>query len=285
MRSHPVDGAVLMGGCDKTTPALLHGRDQRRPAGDLRAGRADAARQLARARCSAPARTPGSTGTSAAPATSPRPTGTAIEGGIARSHGTCMTMGTASTMTAIAEAIGMTPARRLVDPGRRRQPRRAWRRVRPAHRRDGLGGPAAGAHPDARRLRERDRRRDGDGLLDQRDHPPDRDGAARRLPTSASTTSTRGEPRRAGDRQHPAERRQVPDGGLLLCRRPAGADEAHRARTSHLDALHRHRPHARREHRRRRGLRRRRHPAARPIRSTPKARSPCCAATSRPTAA
>ena len=25
LRSHPVDGAVLMGGCDKTTPALLMG--------------------------------------------------------------------------------------------------------------------------------------------------------------------------------------------------------------------------------------------------------------------
>ena len=25
LRSHPIDGAVLMGGCDKTTPALLMG--------------------------------------------------------------------------------------------------------------------------------------------------------------------------------------------------------------------------------------------------------------------
>ena len=28
LRSHPIDGAVLMGGCDKTTPGLHHGRDQ-----------------------------------------------------------------------------------------------------------------------------------------------------------------------------------------------------------------------------------------------------------------
>ena len=49
LRSHPVDGAVLLGGCDKTTPATADGRDQHEPAGDLPAGRADAARQLCRA--------------------------------------------------------------------------------------------------------------------------------------------------------------------------------------------------------------------------------------------
>ena len=48
LRSYPVDGAVLMGGCDKTTPALHHGRDQHEPARDFHAGGADAARQLAR---------------------------------------------------------------------------------------------------------------------------------------------------------------------------------------------------------------------------------------------
>ena len=29
LRSYPVDGAVLMGGCDKTTPGAAHGRDHR----------------------------------------------------------------------------------------------------------------------------------------------------------------------------------------------------------------------------------------------------------------
>ena len=48
LRSHPIDGAVLMGGCDKTTPGLRDGRDQHGHSGDLCAGRADAARQLAR---------------------------------------------------------------------------------------------------------------------------------------------------------------------------------------------------------------------------------------------
>ncbi len=106
LRSHPVDGAVLMGGCDKTTPALLlgaismdipavflpagpmlRGNWQGRVLGsgsdswkywdELRAGRITEEDWLG------------------------------VEGGIARSYGTCMTMGTASTMTAIAEACGM----------------------------------------------------------------------------------------------------------------------------------------------------------------------------------
>jgi hypothetical protein len=47
LRSHPIDGAVLMGGCDKTTPGLVMGAISM-AAGDLRAGRAGAARQLAR---------------------------------------------------------------------------------------------------------------------------------------------------------------------------------------------------------------------------------------------
>ena len=46
LRSHPVDGVVLMGGCDKTTPALLMGAISAGVPGDLPAGRADAARQL-----------------------------------------------------------------------------------------------------------------------------------------------------------------------------------------------------------------------------------------------
>ena len=44
LRSHPVDGVVLLAGCDKTTPAHGDGRHQRRPAGDLLRRRADAQR-------------------------------------------------------------------------------------------------------------------------------------------------------------------------------------------------------------------------------------------------
>ena len=106
LRSHPIDGAVLMGGCDKTTPALLMGAISMDipsiyvPAGpmlrghwkgktlgsgsdswkywdDLRAGEID------------------------------RQDWNEVMGGIARSYGTCMTMGTAATMMSIADSIGM----------------------------------------------------------------------------------------------------------------------------------------------------------------------------------
>jgi dihydroxy-acid dehydratase len=107
LRSYPVDGAVLMGGCDKTTPALImgatsmnlpaiylpagpmlnsHWRDQTLGSGsdtwkywdELRAGRITESDWKE------------------------------IEDSIARSPGTCMTMGTAATMMSLAEALGFT---------------------------------------------------------------------------------------------------------------------------------------------------------------------------------
>jgi dihydroxy-acid dehydratase len=107
LRSYPVDGCVLMGGCDKTTPALImgatsmnlpaiylpagpmlnsHWRDQTLGSGsdtwkywdELRAGRITEGDWKE------------------------------IEDSIARSPGTCMTMGTAATMMSLAEALGFT---------------------------------------------------------------------------------------------------------------------------------------------------------------------------------
>ena len=107
LRSYPADGAVLMGGCDKTTPGLLMGaismnlpaiympggpmlrgnwRDQTLGSGsdvwkywaELRAGNINEDQWHE------------------------------IENGIARSPGHCMTMGTASTMTSASEALGFT---------------------------------------------------------------------------------------------------------------------------------------------------------------------------------
>jgi dihydroxy-acid dehydratase len=107
LRSYPVDGCVLMGGCDKTTPALImgatsmnlpaiylpagpmlnsHWRDQTLGSGsdtwkywdELRAGRITERDWHE------------------------------IEDTIARSPGTCMTMGTAATMMSLAEALGFT---------------------------------------------------------------------------------------------------------------------------------------------------------------------------------
>ena len=109
LRCHPIDGAVLMGGCDKTTPGLLMGATSAGlpaiyvPAGPMLRGNWQG-------------KVLGS-GSDAWKYWDDRRAGlindrdwVEIEGGIARSHGTCMTMGTASTMTAIAEALGMTLA-------------------------------------------------------------------------------------------------------------------------------------------------------------------------------
>ena len=106
LRAHPVDGAVLMGGCDKTTPGLLLGATSMNipaiflPAGPMLRGNWQG-------------RTLGS-GSDAWKYWDELRAGkitdqdwNGVEAGIARSYGTCMTMGTASTMTAIAEAVGM----------------------------------------------------------------------------------------------------------------------------------------------------------------------------------
>ncbi len=107
LRSLPVDGAVLMGGCDKTTPGLLMGAISMNlpaifmPAGPMLRGNWNGK--------------PLGSGTDLWKFWTERCAGnlsdgdwTAIEGGIARSYGFCMTMGTAATMTALAEAMGMT---------------------------------------------------------------------------------------------------------------------------------------------------------------------------------
>ncbi|MCH7477282.1 MAG: dihydroxy-acid dehydratase [SAR324 cluster bacterium] len=107
IRANPLDGVVLLAGCDKTTPStvmgaisvdlptivvsggpMLNGKFQGRDIGsgtdvwrfseDLRAGRMSCEEfSLA-------------------------------EAGMSRSHGHCMTMGTASTMASMAEALGMS---------------------------------------------------------------------------------------------------------------------------------------------------------------------------------
>ncbi len=109
LRSQPIDGAVLMGGCDKTTPGLLMGAVSVNlpaiylPAGPMLRGNWKGG-------------TLGS-GSDAWKFWADRCAGelsdvewSGIEGGIARSPGHCMTMGTASTMTAIAETLGLTLA-------------------------------------------------------------------------------------------------------------------------------------------------------------------------------
>src|SRR5262245_10642673 len=107
LRSYPVDGAVLLGGCDKTTPALLMGA----LSADLPAIFVPAGPML---RGNWRGQVLGS-GTDMWKYWDERRAGTLdddawaeIEEGIARSPGHCMTMGTASTMTSAAEALGLT---------------------------------------------------------------------------------------------------------------------------------------------------------------------------------
>ena len=107
LRSHPIDGVVLMGGCDKTTPALLMGAASMDipaifvPAGPMLRG--NYRNQFL------------GSGTDSWRFWDELRAGTIdeeewyeAESGIARSPGHCMTMGTASTMTSAAEALGMT---------------------------------------------------------------------------------------------------------------------------------------------------------------------------------
>jgi dihydroxy-acid dehydratase len=107
LRQHPVDGVVLMGGCDKTTPATIMGAISMNlpaifmPAGPMMRGHFGG-------------RILGS-GSDVWKYWAEKEAGNIterewndMEAGIARSAGTCMTMGTASTMTTIAEALGLT---------------------------------------------------------------------------------------------------------------------------------------------------------------------------------
>jgi dihydroxy-acid dehydratase len=107
LRSYPVDGCVLMGGCDKTTPALLMGALSMNlpsiymPAGPMLRGNwhgeflgsgTDSWKYWAELRAG----------------NIDQKAWGEVEEGIARSYGHCMVMGTASTMTSITETLGLT---------------------------------------------------------------------------------------------------------------------------------------------------------------------------------
>ena len=106
LRSYPADGAVLMGGCDKTTPAIIMGATSMNlpaiymPAGPMLTGHwrdhtlgsgSDTWKYWAELRAG----------------NITERDWNEIEDGIARSPGTCMTMGTAATMMSITEALGL----------------------------------------------------------------------------------------------------------------------------------------------------------------------------------
>ncbi|HHQ4691602.1 TPA: L-arabinonate dehydratase [Aeromonas veronii] len=105
LRQHPIDGAVLLGGCDKSTPALLMGAISMDlpvifcPAGPMSSGKWRGHVTGA--------------GTHTKKFWDQLRLGAItqhdwieLEGAMTRSIGTCNTMGTASTMTSIADAMG-----------------------------------------------------------------------------------------------------------------------------------------------------------------------------------
>jgi dihydroxy-acid dehydratase len=107
LRANPVDGAVLLGGCDKTVPAMVMGATSMNlptiflPAGPMLRGNfrgdvlgsgSDSWKYWAELRAG----------------NITEADWEEVEEGIARSYGTCMTMGTASTMAAVVEVLGLT---------------------------------------------------------------------------------------------------------------------------------------------------------------------------------
>lgn len=107
LRAYPVDAAVLMGGCDKTTPGVLMGAISMNipcvylPAGPMMRGHwrgktlgsgADVWKHWDERRAGKLS----------------KESWLEIEDGIARTPGTCMTMGTAATMMLAAEALGFS---------------------------------------------------------------------------------------------------------------------------------------------------------------------------------
>jgi dihydroxy-acid dehydratase len=143
LRANPIDGAILLGGCDKTVPALVMGAASMGlpmifvPAGPMLRGHWQG-KQLG-------------SGSDVWKYWAEKQVGNidehdwqGIEDGIARSFGTCMTMGTASTMAAVTEALGLTlpgassiPAAdsahaRMAAAAGRRIVEMVWQDVRPA---------------------------------------------------------------------------------------------------------------------------------------------------------
>ena len=107
LRAYPADGVVLLGGCDKTVPALVMGATSANlpaifvPAGPMLRGNWRG--QIL------------GSGTDVWKYWDEKRAGLLddcawreMEDGIARSFGTCMTMGTASTMAAAVDALGLT---------------------------------------------------------------------------------------------------------------------------------------------------------------------------------
>ena len=248
IRGNPMDGVVLLMGCDKTTPSLLMGA----------------------ASCDLP-----TIGISGGPMLSGRFRGkqigsgtgvwqmsedvragkmsqeefTAAESCMHRSKGHCMTMGTASTMASMVEALGVSLPGNAAIPAVDSRRYRLAQLSRPAHRRDGARRSGAVEDPHAPGVRERDQGQRRDRRLDQFGGAPAGDCRTSRREARARGL---GQARFAAAlSREPAALRRVPDGRFLLRRRIAGRAEGDRRRAQQGRADRQRQDHGR-EHRRRR---------------------------------
>ena len=219
IRGNPIDGVVLLCGCDKTTPslimgaascdvpaivvsggAMLNGNYRGKPIGsgtdvwrfseEVRAGRMTPQEFFEAESC------------------------------MSRSSGVCMVMGTASTMASVVEALGLGLAAERRDPGRGLAAVRARASGRAPDRRAHQGRRADFADPHARGVRECDPRERRRRRLDERRDPSAGHRGARRGAALARRLG-HARPRRADARESHAVR-PVPDGRFLLRGRRAG---------------------------------------------------------------
>ena len=219
IRGNPIDGVVLLMGCDKTTPSLVMGASSVDLPTIGVSRRADAQRQVARpgarlghrrveherAGARRHAEAAGLLRGRELHAPQPRPLHDDGHGQHDGQHG---------------RGARRRPAGQRRLSGGRRPAQRAGAQGRPAHRRHGARGPEAVEDPHARGVRERDQDAGRDRRLDQRGDPPDRDRRPHRR--AAGDRRLRPAGQRAAVPGQPAAVGQVPDGGLLLRRRPAG---------------------------------------------------------------
>ena len=191
LRANPIDGVVLLGGCDKTIPALLMAA----ASVDLPAVVVPGGPMLTGTFRGQPL----GCGTDVWRLSRGGPRGHArreeqflqSESSMIRSRGHCNTMGTASTMGLLAEALGHGAARARRHAGRR-QPAARARRTRPGRLAVEMvaRGDRARARPHARLVPQRHRRAGRDRRLDQRGRAPARDRRPARRRADARTTST-----------------------------------------------------------------------------------------------
>ena len=182
LRANPIDGVVLLGGCDKTIPSLLMAAASVDlpavvvPGGPMLTGTfrgvplgcgTDVWRLSEEVRAG----------------TLSREAFLRSESSMIRSRGHCNTMGTASTMAVVAEALGTVVPGVAGTPAPDSRLLEAAHGTGPAGRRHGRRRPAAQHLPDPGLVPQRDRGAGGGRRVDQRRGAPAGDRRAARAST------------------------------------------------------------------------------------------------------